>query len=69
MKKLDVTAETRRRMHVILSRKEWAELRPLVKERNIDYYPSECGEDVYVSVYVNKADENYLNGCLYLITA
>lgn len=60
--------ETRRRMHAILSEKEWAELRPLMRERNIGCYHRKLWEGyTYVSVYVNKADEDYLNGCLYYI--
>lgn len=61
--------ESRRWGHVVLTHAQWEELRPLVKERNIKYEPSGYYEDVYVSVYANKAEESYINGCLYVITA
>lgn len=51
---------------VDVTKEQWQYLLPLIREQHIHYdaVEYECWDSVYVSIYVNKEEENYINSCI-----
>ena len=53
--------------NVELSRERYEKFRSFLKENDIKYEPSGCGNLTHVEVYVNSEEEEKCNHCLEII--
>ena len=50
--------------HVVLTKEDYAKLRPLLKENKITFEPSGYGENIYVAMRVNEKEFEKVNELL-----